>query len=255
MAWTRSPLFSDKAAASQQEIVTLPASGRRRGVLVRVLRFAAIVILLVLLLPYAIAPLYRFIDPVSVPMLYRWLTFQRVERIWVPLSQISSEVPVAAIAAEDGQFCRHHGVDFGELREALADASAGDAARGASTITQQTVKNLFLWQGRSIIRKALELPLALWFNFVVPKRRQLEIYLNIAEWGPDGEFGVEAGARRAFGRSASALSAGQAALLVSVLPNPRQRDARTPGPGLRRIAGIHLRRMPAARELDGCLGR
>jgi monofunctional biosynthetic peptidoglycan transglycosylase len=233
----------------------LPATPkRRRGWVSRKLRLAAFAVLLVFLLPYLIAPLYRVADPVSVPMIGRWLTRARVERTWVPLAQISPSVPLAAIAAEDGKFCTHHGIDLGELRDAVADANAGEAARGASTITQQTVKNLFLWQGRSVIRKVLELPLALWFDLVVPKRRQMEIYLNIAEWGPNGEFGIEAGAQRAFGRPASALNALQAALLASMLPNPRERDARAPGPGLRRIASIHLRRMGSARELDGCLG-
>lgn len=222
--------------------------------LVRLLRWPLMAILVVLLLPYLIAPLYRFIDPVSMPMIGRWLHRQRVERIWMPLSQISPAVKQAVIVAEDGQFCRHHGIDTHELWEAVADANAGEEARGASTITQQTAKNLFLWNGRSFIRKALELPLALWVNLVLPKRRQLEIYLNIAEWGPNGEFGVEAGAKRAFGRSASMLEPAQAALLVSVLPNPHQRDARRPGPGLRRIAAIHLRRMSVIQGLDACLG-
>ena len=219
----------------------------------RVLRFAAIAVVLVLLLPYLLAPFYRVVNPVSVPMVTRWLTGARVERTWVDLSQMSGTIPAAAIAAEDGRFCTHHGIDVAELRDAFADASAGEVARGASTITQQVVKNLFLWQGRSVVRKVLELPLALWFNLVVPKRRQLEIYLNIAEWGPDGEFGVEAGAERAFARDASAVSPSQAALLVAMLPNPRERDARKPGPGLRRIAAIHLRRMSTIAGLDACL--
>jgi monofunctional biosynthetic peptidoglycan transglycosylase len=223
--------------------------------LVRLLRWPLIAILIVLLLPYLIAPFYRVIDPVSMPMLGRWLTRARVERIWLPLSQMSPAVKQAVIVAEDGQFCRHHGIDTHELWEAVADANAGEDARGASTITQQTAKNLFLWQGRSIVRKALELPLAVWIDLVLPKRRQLEIYLNIAEWGPNGEFGIEAGAKRAFGRSAAALEPGQAALLVSVLPNPRQRDARAPGPGLRRIAAIHLRRMSTMKGQDACVQR
>jgi len=218
----------------------------------RLLRFVAVAVILVLLAPYAIAPVYRVVDPVSTLMLWRFLTGKRVERIWVPLSQISPAIPRAVIAAEDGQFCFHRGIDTAELKEAVADAQAGEAARGASTITQQTAKNLFLWGGRSYVRKVLEIPLALWIDRVLGKRRVLEIYLNIAEWGPDGEFGVEAGARRAFGVGAADVTAPQAALLASVLPNPVTRNARAPGPGLRRIAGIHLRRMGAA-EIDKCL--
>lgn len=210
------------------------------------------VVIVFLLAPYLIAPLYRVVDPVSTLMLWRWLTGQRVERIWVPLSQISPAIPRAVIAAEDGRFCLHHGIDPAEIKEAVADAQAGEAARGASTITQQTAKNLFLWGGRSVVRKALEIPLALWLEIALGKRRILEIYLNIAEWGPDGEFGVEAGARRAFGIGAADVTAPQAALLAAVLPNPARRNAKAPSPALRRIAGIHQRRMGAA-NIDRCV--
>ena len=94
--------------------------------------------------------------------------------------------------SEDGRFCTHHGVDFQEIREAIEDAEDFDDLRGGSTITQQVAKNLFLWPGRSVVRKVLEFPLALWIDLVLPKRRVLEIYLNIAEWGPNGQFGAEA---------------------------------------------------------------
>ena len=111
------------------------------------------------------------------------------------------------IAAEDGRFCSHYGVDFAELRDAIEDADDISDMRGGSTITQQTAKNLFLWGGRSYVRKALEFPLAVWLDLVLPKRRLMEIYLNIAEWGPSGVFGAQAGARRAFGKPAADLSA------------------------------------------------
>ncbi len=127
-------------------------------------RFAlilAIVAALLVLFPYAIAPLYRFVDPVSMPMLWRYATGARVDRIVVPLSNVSPALRLAVIVAEDGSFCRNPGIDLGEMREALVKSDDNlDAARGASTITQQTAKNLFLWQGRSLIRKALEIPLA-----------------------------------------------------------------------------------------------
>ena len=119
--------------------------------------------------------------------------------------------------------------------------------RGGSTITQQVAKNLFLWQGRSWLRKALEFPLALWIDLVLSKRRILEIYLNIAEWGPNGEFGVEAGSRYAFGKSARDLTHYQAALLAAVLPNPAARNAHAPGPGLRRLAGLYVGRSDGGR--------
>jgi monofunctional biosynthetic peptidoglycan transglycosylase len=121
-----------------------------------------------------------------------------------------------------------------------------------STITQQTAKNLFLWPGRSFVRKALELPLALWMDLLLPKWRVLEIYLNIAEWGPSGQFGVEAASRNAFNKSAHALSPREAALLAAVLPNPRRRSARRPGPLVRRLAAIYEARGIAQAALAPC---
>jgi monofunctional biosynthetic peptidoglycan transglycosylase len=214
----------------------------------------AIAAIALVLTPYAIAPLYRFIDPVSTPMLWRYLTGQRVERSFVPLSQISPALRIAVIVAEDGSFCRNHGIDLGAMREVLekSDENIGES-RGASTITQQTAKNLFLWEGRSFVRKALEIPLALWFNLVLPKRRILELYLNIAQWGPNGEFGAEAGAHWAFDRSARDLNSSQAAELAAILPNPVLRSARSPGPLVRRLAGLYERRATAFSELDACV--
>ena len=157
------------------------------------------------------------------------------------------------IIAEDGRFCRHHGVDFAEIREAIAEADDIGEMRGGSTITQQVVKNLFLWSGHSLVRKALEFPLALWTDLVLPKRRILEIYLNIAEWGPNGEFGAEAAAERAFGKPARDLSRYQAALLAATLPNPVERNARQPGPGLRRLAGLYDARAARAPTAAACV--
>ena len=219
----------------------------------RALRTAAIAILAVLLLPYLITPLYGVINPVSTVMLWRRLSGARVERHFVPIARISPSLPLAVIIAEDGRFCSHHGVDFAEIREAIAEADDLDEMRGGSTITQQVAKNLFLWSGRSIVRKALEFPLALWIDLVLSKRRVLEIYLNIAEWGPTGEFGVEAGAQRAFGKSARDLSRYQAALLAATLPNPVERNARQPGPGLRRLAGLYDARAARAPTAAACV--
>ncbi len=204
---------------------------------------------LIVLLPYAIAPFYRFIDPVSTPMLWRRLTGQRVEQTFVPLSRIAPALPLTVIVAEDGSFCHNRGIDIGAMREALeqSDENPGES-RGASTITQQTAKNLFLWQGRSFVRKGLEIPLAIWLNLVLPKRRVLEIYLNIAEWGPNGEFGAEAGARWAFGKSARELDPREAAELAAILPNPMLRSAKTPGFIVRRLAGLYERRAAAYRD-------
>ena len=217
------------------------------------LRRAGVAIAAVLLLPYAVAPFYSFGQPVSTVMLWRRVTGQRVERIYEPLTRISRTLPLAVIIAEDGRFCRHFGVDFQEIREAIADAEDIDELRGGSTVTQQVAKNLFLWPGRSFVRKALEFPLALWIDLVLSKRRILEIYLNVAEWGPNGEFGAEAGSRRAFGKPAARLSIGEATLLAAMLPNPYDRDARAPGRGLRRLAGLYVSRAASAPYADQCV--
>jgi monofunctional glycosyltransferase len=219
----------------------------------RLVRTLIILALAVLLIPYVIAPFYRFINPVSMPMLWRWATGKRVERIVVPLNRIAPALRLAVIVAEDGSFCRNRGVDLGAIREAMQQSDELGEARGASTITQQTAKNLFLWEGRSFIRKGLEFPLALWLNLVLPKRRVLEIYLNIAEWGPNGEFGVEAGARWAFGKSAHDLNPAEAAELAAVLPNPVHRSARIPSVLVRRLAALYERRSVQFSGLDACV--
>ena len=208
-----------------------------------------------LLLPYLLAPLYRVFDPVSTLMLARWVTGQRVDRSTVPLERIAPVLPRTVLASEDARFCSHRGIDLVELKEAIEEAEDISEMRGGSTITQQTAKNLFLWQGRSFIRKGLELPLALWIDLVLPKRRIMEIYLNIAEWGPNGEFGVEAGARHAFNKPAAQLTPGEAALLTAMLPNPKRRSARAPRPSVRRIAGMVQARATRAPWIDACLRR
>src|SRR5262249_11702802 len=151
------------------------------------------------------------------------------------LPVISPFLPLTVMGSEDARFCSHHGIDWNALQDAMDDAEDGEPVRGGSTITQQVAKNLFLWPGRSVVRKALELPLALWIDLVLPKQRVLEIYLNVAEWGPNGRFGAEAGAQFAFSHSAASLSPSEAALMAAILPNPVSRNARLPGPGVRRI--------------------
>ena len=203
------------------------------------------------LLPYLLAPFYRVGHPVSALMAWRWVTGAPVSRQWVDFSAISPALPRSVVASEDAQFCSHHGIDWDALREVIDDAEDGEVARGGSTITQQVAKNLFLWPGRSVVRKALEMPLAIWIDLVLEKQRILEIYLNIAELGPSGQFGAEAGAIHAFGRSASTLSRREAALLAAILPNPVRRSARKPGPGVRRLAGTYMARAQSA-ELQRC---
>lgn len=221
----------------------------------RTVTIGVALVAVLILLPYLIAPLYRFIDPISTPMLWRWVTGQRVERTVVPIGHIAPALPLAVIVAEDGSFCHNRGIDLGAIRAVLTKAGddPGDVARGASTLTQQAAKNLFLWGGRSFVRKALELPLALWLNLVLPKKRVLEIYLNIAEWGPNGEFGVEAGSHYAFGKSAHDLSPHEAAELAAILPNPVRRSARHPDILVRRLGALYVDRSETYGALDACV--
>jgi monofunctional biosynthetic peptidoglycan transglycosylase len=183
----------------------------------------------------------------------RDLVFLRgYDRQWVEFDDISPNLVRAVMMSEDGQFCRHAGVDWGEMRGVVKDALAGEPTRGASTIPMQTAKNLFLWNGRSFLRKAMELPLAVVADFVWSKRRLMEIYLNIAEWGP-GIYGIEAAARHHFNVPAAKLSRRQAALLAVSLPNPIERNAGKPGRGLQRLATLNERRASRSGDYITCL--
>lgn len=146
-----------------------------------------------------------------------------VERDWVPMEEISEHLARAAVAAEDANFCLHWGFDMDAIRAAINEG----AERGGSTISQQTVKNAFLWHGRSWLRKALEAAITPVVELIWSKRRVLEVYLNVAEFAP-GVFGAEAAAQHHFGVSAADLTPRQAALLAAVLPNPQQRNASAP---------------------------
>jgi monofunctional biosynthetic peptidoglycan transglycosylase len=211
----------------------------------RIVRNLLLIVLAALLLPYLLAPLYRAGHPISTLMAWRYMTGAPVSRQWIDFAAISPVLPRSVVASEDAKFCSHHGVDWDALRDVIYDAEDGEVTRGGSTITQQVAKNLFLWPGRSVVRKGLEIPLAMWIDLVLPKQRVLEIYLNIAELGPSGQFGAEAGAAYGFGHSASGLSPREAALLAAILPNPVKRSARNPGPGVRRLAGTYMARAQA----------
>ncbi len=193
--------------------------------------------------------LYRFVPAPSTLMLGRWLTLRGVERDWVPLEQISPHLVRAVVAAEDQRFCSHFGVDWGELSAVLQDEDG--PSRGASTLTMQTAKNLFLWPGRSYLRKGLELPVALAIDLAWPKRRIIEVYLNIAEWG-DGVFGAEAAAQRYFGKPAARLTPAEAARLAGALPNPILRNPARPSRALQAAAGRVQRRMRQLGPLGDC---
>jgi monofunctional glycosyltransferase len=208
----------------------------------RLVRTLLLIVLVVLLVPYVLTPLYRTGHPVSTMMALRRLQGAPVRRQWIDFGTMSPYLPRSVVASEDAHFCKHHGIDWGAVREVIDDAEEGGAIRGASTITQQVAKNLFLWPIFGPVRKVLEFPLALWIDFVLPKQRILEIYLNVAELGPSGQFGAESGSAYAFGHSAASLSQREAALLAAILPNPIKRSARNPGPGLRRLAGTYMAR-------------
>lgn len=194
--------------------------------------------------------LYAFAPPVSTLMIGRWATLQPVERVWVPMDRIAPALPAAVVMAEDAQFCRHSGVDWTALHEVVS--AEGGPARGASTITMQVAKNLFLWPSRSFVRKAMEIPIALLIDLAWSKRRIMEVYLNIAEWGA-GVFGAEAAARKHFGKSASQLTAGEAALLARALPNPVKRAAGKPTRRHQALARLLQTRMGGAAPWLDCL--
>ena len=216
----------------------------------RLLKWAVII----LVLPYALILLYAvdFIRPVSTLMLWDLVTLKGYDRQWVEFEDISPNLVQSVMMSEDGQFCAHFGVDVRQLRGVVEDALDGEATRGASTIPMQTAKNLFLWNGRSFLRKGMELPLAIAADAVWTKKRMMEIYLNVAEWGP-GIYGIEAAAQHHFKTSAKKLSKKQAALLAVSLPNPITRVASKPSRGMSRLANLIQRRANASGEYIKCL--
>lgn len=207
----------------------------RRSIKKRLFRMAAWVFFTVVVLLVSLLLLFRYVNPPTSAFILNYSLAnpdKTVQQQWVDLSDISPWMPLAVVASEDQRFPEHWGVDFSAIRKALAEYQAGDGLRGASTITQQTAKNLFLWNGRSFVRKALEAGLALALDGLWPKRRILEVYLNIAEFG-HGIYGVEAASRFYFGISARHLSAEQAARLAAVLPNPKVLSVTSPSPYVR----------------------
>jgi len=196
--------------------------------------------------------LFRFVNPPgSMLMLTKLLTGNSVDRTWVPLDQISPNLVRAVIVSEDGRFCEHSGIDTHAIKDAIEKASGG-VARGASTISMQVTKNLFLWNAKSYIRKVIEIPLTLVMEIVWPKRRILEMYLNIAEWGP-GVFGAEAAARHHFNKPAYRLNEREAALLAAVLPNPVRRDAGSPNTLTSSKARVVQARVKAYGAIAACV--
>ncbi len=190
--------------------------------------------------------------PVSTLMVWRWVAGMPIHYSWRKIEDIAPILPATLIMTEDARFCSHNGVDWDAVKQAYRSAEDGTRARGASTISMQTVKNVFLWPSRSYIRKALEVPLAYFADLVWGKRRMMEIYLNIAEWGP-GIYGAEAAAQYHFDRSAGDLTRVQAARLAAILPAPRARSARQPGSGTLKLSRRALARARGAAPWITCI--
>ena len=209
--------------------------------------FVAVVLIVLLVL--------RFIDPpMSAVMLRDAWRGARVEQQWVPLERISPELVRAVISSEDARFCSHWGIDIRELNRAIREAGSEGLgrARGASTLTMQVAKNVFLWTDRSVLRKGLELVLTPLIELAWPKRRIVEVYLNVAQWG-HGVFGAQAAARRYFNKGADELDAREASLLAASLPAPGRRRPANAGPRTRSIAARVRSRMASPYVDYGCV--
>jgi monofunctional biosynthetic peptidoglycan transglycosylase len=207
----------------------LPNTKPRKSLWRRLLRIIWIGTIAWLVLTGLLVLLLRFVPPpTSAFMLERRFAAVRsgernysTKYHWVPWEKVSAELPIALIAGEDQKFPTHHGFDVRAIEDALDEADEGERLRGASTISQQTAKNLFLWGGRSFVRKGLEAYFTVLLEIAWPKRRILEVYLNIAEFG-DGIYGADAAAHEFFRKAPAQLSAHEAALLAAVLPNPKK---------------------------------
>ena len=238
-----------------QDSIQPPGQSRRRSRGRRWLRrLLALPLLLVLLSLLQVATL-RFIDPpfsafMAARQFQAWGEGDwdfRVAYDWRDRDQVSSHLAVAVIASEDQRFADHHGFDLEAIEKARRDNARGEKVRGASTISQQTAKNLFLWSGRSWIRKGIEAWYTLLIEALWPKQRIVEVYVNIAEFG-DGVYGAQAAARTFFGRDAARLTPAQSARLAAVLPSPRRFSAANPGPYVQRWTRAIERQM---RQIGG----
>jgi monofunctional glycosyltransferase len=227
--------------------------GRRRSLFGRLARLFGLVTLAFFSAFIGLVALCAVAQPVSTLMIARKIEGKSYERIYVKLDDVSSAAVASVVASEDSTFCQNDGVDWGSLSEVLDRTGKRGPRRGASTITMQTAKNLFLWPQRSAVRKGIEIGMALVLGKVWSKRRTLEIYLNIAEWG-DGIFGIEAAARHYCHKRARQLDSREGALLATSLPNPIKRNAAHPTPLQQRLAaGVGARILTDPQSLTHCL--
>ena len=196
----------------------------------RLLRNIALALFIILVAgPIVAVILFRFVPPPITPlMVIRAVEGKGLDHRWRPIDEVAPALPRALIAAEDARFCEHHGFDFNALQKAYANNEAGKKIRGGSTISQQTAKNVFLWPGRSYVRKGLEA----WFTVLIEvgwgKKRIMEVYLNSIEFGP-GIYGAESASRRYFGVGADKLTQAQASRLAAILPSPLKWRGIKPG--------------------------
>lgn len=216
------------------------------------LKVGTMLVLVLFLVPTFLTVVYSIVPPISTLMIGRWAQLLWVDRQWEPLENISPNLVKAVITSEDARFCDHNGVDWSALQKQVEVLSEGEAPRGASTLTMQTAKNLFLWNGRSYLRKGLELPLAVLLDSILTKRRIMEIYLNVAEWG-EGIFGAEAAAQAWFGKPAKDLNATEAARLATALPNPLERNPAKPSAGHRKLSATNVARVRKAGPIFSCV--
>jgi len=229
---------------------------QRRSLAARILRTAAVAVLAAAAASIVAVAALRFLPvPVTAFMVGERLAARAAgepldqRQDWVPWDRIASHAAVAVIAAEDQKFLAHDGFDFEAIGQAMEDAGRGGRLRGASTISQQVAKNLFLWGGQNWFRKGLEAWFTVWIEVMWPKRRILEVYLNVAQFGR-GTWGVEAASRRFFGKPAAKLTRHEAALLAAVLPSPTRYRVVNPGPYVRRRQQWILGQMSRI-KLDG----
>lgn len=186
------------------------------------------ILLIVCAVPLGLVMLYRFAPPPVTPlMLIRLAQGHGIDKRWVSLSAISPELQKAVMAGEDAKFCSHHGFDWDAIGNAVDVYQDGGHVLGASTISMQTAKNLFLWPGRDFLRKGLEAAITVMLETLWPKRRIMEVYLNVIEWGP-GVYGAEAAARRYFHKPAAQLTHMEAVAMAAALPSPLKRDPTDP---------------------------
>lgn len=230
--------MAENSAKSRERTADAGGRPKRRGFIRRVVGRLAKLVLLLLLVPVVLLPLYRFVDPpITTVMLWNRIGGASIVRQWADLGAISPDLVRAVLVSEDARFCSHNGVDLKEVEVVLEDLGDGTSPRGASTITMQVVKNLFLWPERSYLRKGIEVPLAFYADLVLPKKRIMEIYLNIVEWDR-GVYGADAAGRHYFNVSAADLGRGQSALLAVTLPAPAGRNPARPDGQMRRLAAI-----------------